>query len=404
MAGRRSSSIPAIVLAATFYREETAGSSLTSATAIGNLIHPLSYLQVLGIWPAGDFRIRAGRAQSGHRLRADGRALPDGRRSACGGRGGGGRGRSCSMPARCGRLPRAHPEGLAVGRRQGARDRFPGDPARRDGAAAGAIFERGRRVEAAVLVLAIGGGVMWSNVLAYHGVWLAPRAQLAELATIGDRFAGDGPTLMTEYQPYGARHFLRRMDPEGTSELRTRVDPLLDGQPLGKGEYADLDQFQLDGVEAYRWLVLRRSPTESRPPSNYRRAWTGHYYEVWRQVGTASSIVKHLALGNASQPGGVARCSTVMQMARGPSALLAVPRSPVIYVDLAAALHPPTWTADGVGAVTADRGGTVETNIRRPAPAGTACGSRGRSATASPLRSTAAVAAGARDMLNNSGQ
>ena len=195
-------------------------------------------------------------------------------------------------------------------------------------AGACAIFERGRRVEAAVLVLAIGGGVMWSNVLAYHGVWLAPRAQLAELASIGDRFAGDGPTLMTEYQPYGMRHFLRRMDPEATSELRTRVDPLLDGRPLVKGEYADLDRFQLGAILAYKWLVLRHSPTESRPPSNYRRVWTGRYYEVWQQVGSPSTIRKHLRLGNTVQPGGVARCSTVMRMAKGATGLLAVPRPP----------------------------------------------------------------------------
>ena len=43
----------------------------------------------------------------------------------------------------------------------------------------------GRRVEAAVVARAIAGGVLWSNALAYHEVWLAPRGQLHELETIG---------------------------------------------------------------------------------------------------------------------------------------------------------------------------------------------------------------------------
>ena len=31
--------------------------SLSSETALGNLLHPLNGLQVVGIWPAGDFRL-----------------------------------------------------------------------------------------------------------------------------------------------------------------------------------------------------------------------------------------------------------------------------------------------------------------------------------------------------------
>ena len=64
-----------------------------------------------------------------------------------------------------------------------------------------------------MLALAIAGGVLWSNVDQYHDVWLAPRGQLHELETIGHEFAGDGPALMTNYEPYGARHFLRGSTP-----------------------------------------------------------------------------------------------------------------------------------------------------------------------------------------------
>ena len=89
-----------------------------------------------------------------------------------------------------------------------------------------------RAIEAAVLAAAMIGGVGWSNVLAYRDVWLAPSSRLADLEAIGKRYAGDGPALMTEFDPYGARHFLRRLDAEGASELRRDIVPLRSGQPL----------------------------------------------------------------------------------------------------------------------------------------------------------------------------
>ena len=171
-------------------------------------------------------------------------------------------------------------------------------------AACAFAFEHGRRVVATVAALAISAGVLWSNVLTYRGVWLAPQPAMAELASIGSRFAGEGPTLMTEYQPYGVRHFLRRTDPESAGELRRRVIPLLTGQGLEKGAYADLDQFQTGGILVYRTLVLRRSPAESRPPSPYRLVSRGRFYDVWQRPDVYAPIVRHLALGDAVRPGG----------------------------------------------------------------------------------------------------
>jgi hypothetical protein len=65
-----------------------------------------------------------------------------------------------------------------------------------------------------VAAAAIAVCVLWSNALTYSGVWLAPYDRLAELESIGHRFAGDGPALMTEHQPYGVRYFLGDLDPE----------------------------------------------------------------------------------------------------------------------------------------------------------------------------------------------
>ena len=179
----------------------------------------------------------------------------------------------------------------------------------------GGLRAAGGSVEAAVVALAIAGGVLWSNALQYHDVWLAPRGQLHELETIGHDFAGQGPALMTNYEPYGARHFLRSLDPEGASELRRRFVYLTNGKLLDKGGSADIDRIRLDGLLVYRTLVLRRGPAASRPPSVYRLVWSGRYYEVWqRPQPPVKTILQHLPLGSETQAAGVPSCAAVRRL------------------------------------------------------------------------------------------
>jgi hypothetical protein len=230
----------------------------------------------------------------------------------------------------------------------------------------------GRRVEAGVLAAAVVGGVLWSNALAYHDVWLAPSARLAELEQIGKRYSGDGPTLMTEFEVYGARHFLRNMDAETTSELRRHTIPLLNGQPLDPQQYADIDRFQLDGILYYRTLVLRRSPVASRPPSAYRRIERNHWYDVWQRpaVGGAT-VVEHLPLGTELNPVAAPACADVERLASNPRTrrVVAVRRADVVTGSLADATRPSDWLSDASqpGAVDPSSSGsaTLELRVRR---------------------------------------
>ena len=147
-------------------------------------------------------------------------------------------------------------------------------------AACGAGFSFGRFVEASVVAGAIAAGVLWSNALEYHHVWLAPRGQLHELEAVGKEFAGAGPALMTTSALRGAA-----LPAQARRRGRLRAAPALRlptrRQDLDKGGAADIDRFRLDQVLVYRTLVLRRGPAASRPPSAYTLAWSGRYYEVW---------------------------------------------------------------------------------------------------------------------------
>lgn len=218
----------------------------------------------------------------------------------------------------------------------------------------------------AFVAIAICFGVAWSDALAYHDVRLAPQAQLAELEEIGSRLAGQGPALMTEYQPYGVRHFLRRLDAEGSSELRRRPILLRDGGETAKAQYVDLDQIALPDLLVYRTLVLRVSPTESRPPAPYRLVWSGRWYEVWqRSAHPAAAVIAHLPLGNAFQPGAVPPCSALTGLARL-GELAAVPRAANLVYPLDAASLPRGWAPSGSGAIVPARPGTVAIEVTVP--------------------------------------
>jgi hypothetical protein len=364
-------SIPSIAIARSFVSGASNG-DITASNDVANLGHPLDALQLFGIWPTSDFRAHPHDATATHVLiavlvGAVVAALVFARRR-----------RAWGMPLYVATtiggfaLLRALEHVGLSSPWLNAKAMAEASPALVGAGAAGAaaLFESGRRVEGALVGAAIAAGVLWSNGLTYSGAWLAPRAQLGELQTIGTRFAGEGPTLITDTETYGARHFLRSMDPENPSDRRARLVPLLDGQGLAKGAYADLDQFQLGAILVYKTLVLARSPSESRPPSVYRLVWSGRYYDVWQRPDDYRPILAHTPLGDSLEPGGVAPCGEVRQLAAvaGPSGRLAAPpRTPSVVVGFAGLPLPPGWVSDPEGHVFPNRGaGTIATGFAVP--------------------------------------
>jgi hypothetical protein len=326
-------------------------SPLTSGDAKGNLIAPLDPAQVAGIWPVGDFRLGVEEAGPTYVLivvaviAAIGAIVYARRR------------RAWAVPLYVGGSlfacflicalgsPWVDGKALAIA-----------SPVIPFAAALGgaALYARGRRVQGAVLLVAVAGGVLWSNALQYRDVDLAPRDQLAELEEIGETIEGDGPTLLTEYQPYGARHFLRDADPESASELRRRRVQLTDGATLPKGEYADTDRFDRAALLTYRTLVLRRAPAQSRPPSPFELTWRGDYYEVWQRPASGfARVVQHLGLGNEVNPIAEPECAKVRELAElaQGGTVSAASRSETVVVPMAAADYPTAWSNPGTPSV-----------------------------------------------------
>lgn len=350
-------SIPALLLVK--FLSEPAASTVTTQDRLANLIQPLSPFQVVGIWPVHDFRLRSPHTALSAILIALAIAAAlvgvwwAWRRRAwtpllyIGGVGLSGA--AVYLVA----SPWVDAKALAIT-----------SPAVLLAAAAGvnAVVELRAAIPAIALGAVLAAGVLWSNVLAYGGVNLAPRDRMAELSNIGQELAGLGPTLMTDYEPFGVRHFLRDGDPEGASELRYRQIPLRSGDLLEKGQSADIDEFQTSAVLVYRTLVLRRSPVGSRPPAPYRLVSSGRWYDVWQRDRVPSPrVVSHMSLGDTVNSGAIPSCAAVLSLAKSVPAggrLAAVRSTPASLLTLASMRHPVSWDS-GANYLLPDSSGTA---------------------------------------------
>jgi hypothetical protein len=210
------------------------------------------------------------------------------------------------------------------------------------------------RLTGVVVATVVVGGVLWSNILAYGGVDLAPYGRLVELQRIDERYAGQGPALMTEYNPYGARHFLRDLDGEGASELHFHEVSLSQGGTAKKGAAVDTDQLDPAGLYEFRTLVLRRSPVRSRPPLIYHLVSTGTYYEVWQRLPRPTLLPSGtLPLGDDAAPASIPSCEEILDLG------LSAARIAAGEARIVAARHAPIYDATR-GPLQLPRGGEYE--------------------------------------------
>jgi hypothetical protein len=370
-------SIPAIALLGSY--ASVTGSVITSGGEFGNLLGRLDPLQTLGIWLSGDYRLAPTAVYGG----IDAHAATDALiavaiASALLGLAWAVRRRAglvllyvavsaiaCAYVARAG-SPWAEGKAFMIVSPAALLAVLLGP------AALLAARRPPARALAALLALALGGGVLASNVLAYHDASLAPRDRLSELARIGTREAGRGPTLLTEFEEFG-KHFLRATDPTGVSETgspglaATRPG----GAPVRFGYGSDLDDLTPAFVQRFRTLVVRRSPLASRPPADYRLVFSGRWYDVWERTGAGAAVPAHLPLGSPLSPSAVPRCADVAALARRARAargrLAFVPRlPPVSFAPARAPVRPASWHSDGGDPSSLDvvRGGSVAGTLR----------------------------------------
>jgi hypothetical protein len=250
--------------------------------------------------------------------------------------------------------------------------------------------DRRYRILGAAVAAFVGIAVLASNAAAYHEVLLAPYHRYEEQRSIADQLEGKGPILFAEYDEF-AKHFMRNSEilsqpewpfeyPKGRLNVRAaaaHVKKNLDGLHPSFKSPLDPDGITPLSLEAARFIVIRRSPTTSRPPASYHLIRRGRYYEVWERD-PRLRVVFHLPLGKSVfEPASRPDCREVERLAkkaeRSPGGRLASVerRRPVLYdPDYASShnqgfgfservpyqLYPRTVTVNGSGAAEAPFG------------------------------------------------
>jgi hypothetical protein len=208
---------------------------------------------------------------------------------------------------------------------------------------------------APVIVGVIAAGLLWTNALQYHDASPAPADRFTELAEVGGRIDGEGPTLYPEFEEF-AKHFLRRGDPEGTGEgwqRRFNLSGGQDGTTPRFGFAQDLDFFTPEYVAYYRTIVLRRGFQTSRPPAAYRRTYTGRFYEVWQRAAGPPPSFERVRAGVNRAVAGAPDCAAVKSLAAGGGELSFLERpADVVFSPAAVKPLPGGWSVDAVDPAT----------------------------------------------------
>lgn len=190
------------------------------------------------------------------------------------------------------------------------------------------------------------GGIGVSDAMQYHATNLAPTARYEELASIDSRWAGHGPALFVGFDEY-ALYELRELDVGGLEFTYPPVGLRLAGK---HGAPVDLDRVPAAAWSAYPLVITSRDPSISEPPSAYRLAWQGAYYEVWTRRPGAPAAIAHLGLESTR----VVSCAAVKRLARTAQAagvrLIAARPPELAMVDVAGSDHP-SWTYTHPGLV-----------------------------------------------------
>ena len=217
---------------------------------------------------------------------------------------------------------------------------------------------------AALVALALTGGVLASDALQYHSSNLAPTARYEELASLNTRFAGKGPTLFTDFDEY-SMYELRSLDVGGPDFVYPPA--ALAAAAGGHGDPVDLDRVRPSALLAYPLIIARRDPAASRPPSAYRLLWQGSYYQVWGRRPGAPAAAAHVALAGSPS----LQCARIAGIARRAGAaggrLVAAEAPELVEISLAGAAHPARWGHERHGLVMSAPG-RLSASFAVPAP------------------------------------
>jgi len=202
-----------------------------------------------------------------------------------------------------------------------------------------------------ILAGVVAAGVLYGNALIFHDTTLAPAARYHDLAAIGKRYAGQGPTLFPAFDEY-AEYFLR--EARSSTNVQPAYDEfgLLPGilNPGAIGFSFTLNQFRMSYLQKFKLIVVPRGPVAVRAPSNWDLAEQTKYFDVWRRERPAADVYVHYPLSGQPHERTAIFCKNLQKSLRaaGPGATVAYVVAPqAIDVLPTAGVHPDYWRPEG---------------------------------------------------------
>ncbi|HEY1689705.1 MAG TPA: hypothetical protein VGF95_12680 [Solirubrobacteraceae bacterium] len=327
---------------------EGAGTGIAAST-LGNLIGPVSFWKVFGMWDVTDFRLPAAEPFHVGMLVAFGLLLTIG-------------GGLWSLRRRELVIPIAVAVGTAIWIYSNARQ-SPYVAAKALVVLAPLVMLLATRwlVELDVreswfssvgalrfaVAAALGWAVLSTSVATLRAASVAPSVHLNELRSIEPQL-GQSKTLYlgwSEFVPWELSGTPLGMPALGAVPLTPRKHWSL-GEPL---EFEDIPASVLD---EYDYVIQPRNYADSEPPSNMKLVRTTRFFEVWRRLGPTPPW---RPLASDAQPGAVLDCSQPSDeqlskkegfaIVRQPNIEVAVPpQSPGTTVEAQIELSPGSWT------------------------------------------------------------
>lgn len=242
-------------------------------------------------------------------------------------------------------------------------------------AGAGAMWDGSRRIVRALGLLAaltIAGVVLYGDAITYHDVSVAPAARYHDLAAIGRRNAGHGPTLYPAFDEY-SEFFLRRERGSDTVNPANAEFSLIPGAPVaanGENFSVGTNVITQSFLQHFPLIVLPRSPVAERPPSDYEMTEQSKYFQVWRRERPSSAILDFIPLfGQPSEHSSASFCRSLKQKLRsapaGAELAYAVPPEDVVS-GLNHGPHPGYWREIGPDSLLALGAGEAKLTVEVP--------------------------------------
>jgi hypothetical protein len=209
------------------------------------------------------------------------------------------------------------------------------------------------RVLAMAPALVLAGTVLASDALAYHVAPTLPTDRMLALEQIGRRLGHKGPVLDSEFEQF-AKYFMFPTPVIDGPDSPTPVQLALRTPTNEYDKSFDLNEEKLGFIEAFPYVLTRRSAVTSRPPANYRLVLENAFYDLWRRTETPRVLADLPVGGSGLDPNVRPDCSALRSLVRHAprSARLAVWKLPSVsgFSMANARTRSPGWSPDGLTA------------------------------------------------------